>query len=92
LITKNGAAYHLVCSPFLWLELPVMRLRVLLLGLFALLVTGCGGQPEDPATGGATQAESDQLNRAAQRLNQDQPPPRLTQGDLPKAPLPPVEQ
>ncbi len=65
--------------------------RHLLLTPAFLLIAACGAQSDDPASDGVTRAEADQLNKAAEKLNQDEPPPRITQGDLPKAPAPPAE-
>lgn len=44
----------------------------------ALTLAGCGS-PNDPGVGGVTKAEAEQLNEAAEALNQDKPPPSLAQ-------------
>ncbi len=60
-----------------------------LLLLFApLLMAGCGS-PNDPGVGGVTKAEAEQLNEAAEALNQDQPPPRVANEPAKQAPIPP---
>ena len=44
--------------------------------LMALALAGCGS-PNDPGVGGVTKAEAEQLNEAAEILNQDKPPPSV---------------
>lgn len=50
-----------------------MRLTATLL---VLALVGCGS-PNDPGVGGVTKAEAEQLNEAAEMLNQDKPPPSV---------------
>jgi hypothetical protein len=54
-----------------------------------LALAGCGSA-ETPAQNSLTQDENDRLNQIAEKLNQTSPPPRLTEGELPKAPVPPA--
>ncbi len=55
-----------------------------------ILMSGCGS-PNDPGVGGVTKAEADQLNEAAEALNQDKPPPRLSDVQGKVAPAPPTK-
>ena len=59
-----------------------MRMKLLMVAL-AIALTGCGS-PNDPGVGGVTKAEAEQLNEAAEMLNQDKPPPSVV-GPAPKA-------
>jgi hypothetical protein len=53
-------------------------------GIAALVgLAGCGS-PNDPGVGGVTKAEAEQLNEAADELNQDGPPPSVIQPVNPK--------
>lgn len=55
-----------------------MMLSIKLIAL-AALATLCGcGSPNDPAVGGVTKAEAEQLNEAASSLNQNVPPPGVS--------------
>lgn len=47
--------------------------------MLALMLASCGS-PNDPGVGGVTKAEAEQLNEAAEMLNQDKPPPSLASG------------
>jgi hypothetical protein len=60
--------------------------------LFALVlaVSACGS-PNDPGVGNVTRAEADQLNEAAEKLNVNVPPPRVSDAPLPAAPQPPAD-
>ncbi len=62
-------------------------MRFVILASFALLAS-CGS-PNDPGVGGVTKAEAEQLNEAAELLNQDKPPPRVAGDQSKAAPLPP---
>ena len=44
--------------------------RIALMALPVLLLAGCGGSPNDPGEGGVTKAEADELDRAADQLDQ----------------------
>lgn len=44
--------------------------RNVLMALPLLLLTACGGSPNDPGEGGVTKAEADALDRAADQLDQ----------------------
>lgn len=69
--TGNGAAPFLLSERF-------MRCFAILASALALALSGCGS-PNDPGVGGVTKAEAEQLNEAAEELNQDAPPPSLAQ-------------
>ncbi len=63
-----------------------MRLRWVA-ALAAIGLAGCGS-PNDPGVGGVTKAEAEQLNEAAEELNQDTPPPSVVQAAKPTPNLP----
>jgi hypothetical protein len=63
-----------------------MKLRFLAVLTLAALAS-CGS-PNDPGVGGVTKAEAEQLNEAAEELNQDKPPPSVTQDLAPPVPVP----
>jgi hypothetical protein len=49
------------------------------LSALVTVATLCGcGSPNDPGVGGVTKAEAEQLNEAAESLNQNVPPPRVS--------------
>jgi hypothetical protein len=55
-------------------------------------MSACGQAGGDQSNaGGVTADEAAQLNKAAAQQDQTRPPPRVTQGDLPKPPLPPED-
>ncbi len=66
-----------------------MRTGIVL--LLVMLVAGCGSAPNDPAVGGVTRGEAEALNDAAAMLDQNEPPPLLTNDleNAPTAPTPP---
>ena len=66
-----------------------MKLRLGALSL-ALILVGCGDAANEPTTGGLTREENESLNRAAEKLDQREAPPRLTDGELPATPQPPT--
>ena len=53
--------------------------RIVLLALPLMLVAGCGGSPNDPGVGGVTKTEADALDRAAEQLDESDPPPSVSQ-------------
>ncbi len=57
--------------------------------LLILTMTACSS-PNDPGVGNVTQAEADQLNEAAEKLNVNTAPPRVSDAPLPAAPQPPA--
>ena len=65
-----------------------MKVRNLFLA-FALSTLAACGSPNDPGVGGVTKAEAEQLNEAAEALNQGKPPPSLSNDTASQAPLPP---
>jgi hypothetical protein len=65
-----------------------MTKQILLPFALALGLSACGS-PNDPGVGGVTKAEAEQLNEAAEALNQDKPPPSLAKDAESSAPLPP---
>jgi hypothetical protein len=62
----------------------------LLIPLSLFLLTSCGS-PNDPGVGGVTKAEADQLNEAAELLNQNTPPPHVANDAAKQAPTPPAK-
>jgi hypothetical protein len=60
--------------------------------LLALTLLASCGSPNDPGVGGVTKAEAEQLNDAAEMLNQDKPPPSLSKDAESTAPLPPSNE
>jgi predicted small secreted protein len=72
---------------FLSFEVMLMRLPFALL-ILSVALSGCGS-PNDPGVGGVTKAEAEQLNEAAEELNQDGPPPSVVQNAPPQAGAPP---
>ena len=52
-------------------------LKSLVTGGLLICLSACGS-PNDPGVGGVTKAEAEQLNEAAEALNQDSPPPRVS--------------
>jgi hypothetical protein len=63
-----------------------------ILPFFALTLLASCGSPNDPGVGGVSKAEAEQLNEAAQLLNQDKPPPSLAEDAQSSVPLPPGEK
>ncbi len=53
--------------------------------LTMLISMSACGSPNDPGVGGVTKAEAEQLNEAAEALNQNSPPPRIL-NDADRAP------
>jgi hypothetical protein len=53
----------------------------------ALSLSACGS-PNDPDVGGVTKAEAEQLNEAAEALNQNSPPPSVSDNNGQPAPKP----
>lgn len=66
-----------------------MKVRNLYLAGAISTLAACGS-PNDPGVGGVTKAEAEQLNEAAEALNQDKPPPSLATDAASQAPLPPA--
>jgi hypothetical protein len=60
--------------PFFFLGFEMMRKVMIIIAVS--LLTACGS-PNDPGVGGVTKAEAEQLNEAAEMLNQDKPPPSV---------------
>jgi hypothetical protein len=69
----------------------VMTERILFPLALALGLSACGS-PNDPGVGGVTKAEAEQLNEAAEALNQDKPPPSVAKDATSSAPLPPAAE
>ena len=74
----RGAAFS-ICAR----EIDMRRILTLVLPL--MLAAGCGGSPNDPGEGGVTKAEADALDRAAEQLDQPEPPPSVSQPAPPAA-------
>jgi hypothetical protein len=69
----------------------LMKVRILFLAVLVSALAACGN-PNDPGVGGVTRAEAEQLNEAAEALNQDKPPPSLATDTGSEAPLPPARE
>lgn len=65
-----------------------MKLRFPYLVVAVSMISACGS-PNDPGVGGVTKAEAEQLNEAAEALNQNKPPPSLATDAASQTPLPP---
>jgi hypothetical protein len=68
-----------------------VRLRIIIVPLLFVFASGCGQRGDEQGNSIVTSDEAEQLDKAAAKLDQSQPPPRVTEGELPKAPLPPAD-